>query len=127
VGSISQALFAKGNPDFDQVEAVTWQAAQVSIISVTNFAGRILIGLTADTVKSRLHYPRSFCITIVSILFILSQLTILVVDDVQHLWMGSFLLGLAYGSLFGLLPTVCLEWFGLGSHALTSLFKITVL
>jgi hypothetical protein len=28
--------------------------------------------------------------------------------------MSSALLGLAYGSLFGVFPTVCIEWFGLG-------------
>src|SRR5258705_2954433 len=93
VGSISQALLAKGNPSYDQAEAVAWQAAQVSAISLTNFAGRIVIGLIADIAKSRLHYPRSFCITIVTSLFVLSHFTILYVDDVQHLWKGSLLLG----------------------------------
>lgn len=44
VGSISQALFAKGNPDYDEVIASKWQAAQVSSISITNFGGRILMG-----------------------------------------------------------------------------------
>jgi hypothetical protein len=44
VGSMSQALFAKGNPAYDEVEASQWQAAQVSTISIMNFAGRIIIG-----------------------------------------------------------------------------------
>jgi hypothetical protein len=44
VGSISQALYAKGNPNYDELEASRWQAAQVSTLSICNFAGRILIG-----------------------------------------------------------------------------------
>lgn len=44
VGSISQALFAKDDPDYDEAVAARWQAAQVSAISITNFIGRILIG-----------------------------------------------------------------------------------
>jgi hypothetical protein len=38
-------LFAKGNPNYDEAAAVRWQATQVSYISITNFSGRILIGL----------------------------------------------------------------------------------
>jgi len=113
VGSISQALFAKGNPAYDEVEASVWQAAQVSIISIMNFSGRILIGITADFVKSRWRYPRSFCMTLVASLFILSQVIMMTTDDIHNLWRASALLGLAYGGLFGLLPTVCIEWFGL--------------
>ena len=45
VGSISQALFAKGDPEFDDRKAAQWQATQVSTISVTNCLGRILIGV----------------------------------------------------------------------------------
>lgn len=99
-----------------------WQAAQVSTVSLMNFSGRILIGIIADLVKSRLHYPRSFCITLVASLFILSQAVLYTMDDVRHLWIASALLGLAYGSLFGLFPTICIEWFGLGaSHSLLHL------
>ena len=45
VGSISQALYAKGNPNYDELEASRWQAAQVSTLSIFNFAGRIIIGM----------------------------------------------------------------------------------
>jgi hypothetical protein len=44
VGAIAQALFAKGNPNYDEVVASRWQATQVSAISITNFMGRIAIG-----------------------------------------------------------------------------------
>lgn len=113
VGSIAQALLAHRKPDFNEAESAIWQAAQVSAISLASFAGRILIGIVADMVKSRLHVPRSFCIPVMSALFILSQLSLVAINDVRHLWTASVLLGLAYGCWFGLLPTISIEWFGL--------------
>ncbi|KAI0030402.1 major facilitator superfamily domain-containing protein [Vararia minispora EC-137] len=113
VGSIAQALFSQGNPAYDPVAAATWQAAQVSAISLMNFAGRILVGIAADVAKSRFHAPRSYCMTLVACLFVLSQLILITTKDVTRLWIASACLGLAYGGLFGLLPTLCIEWFGL--------------
>lgn len=55
---------------------------------------------------------------LVSALFVLSQVAAIYQEDVEGLWKVSSLLGLAYGSLFGLAPMVVLEWFGLGElHA----------
>jgi len=113
VGSIAQALLAHSNPAYDEAESSTWQAAQVSTLSLANFCGRILIGIIADTAKSRLRVPRSFCMPLVATLFILSQLVLIVIGDVHHLWTASTLVGLAYGCWFGLLPTISIEWFGL--------------
>jgi MFS family permease len=73
-----------------------------------------LTGLAADITKNKLHRPRTYCVTFVAFLFIVSQIVLVIVDDVHNLWMSSALLGLAYGSLFGVFPTVCIEWFGLG-------------
>ncbi|KIJ58855.1 hypothetical protein HYDPIDRAFT_101889 [Hydnomerulius pinastri MD-312] len=113
VGSISQALYAKANPIYDDLEASKWQAAQVSTVSIGNFAGRILIGLISDFTRNRLHLPRAYCLCIVSSLFIVSQAFAIGITSVQSLWMASALLGLAYGSLFGICPTIVIEWFGL--------------
>ncbi|KAI0301892.1 major facilitator superfamily domain-containing protein [Multifurca ochricompacta] len=113
VGSIAQALFAHGNSAYDEADSSAWQAAQVSVLSLANCFGRILIGIAADTAKSRIRVPRSFCMPVVSALFILALLLLIVMDDVRHLWAASGLIGLAYGCWFGLLPTVSIEWFGL--------------
>jgi hypothetical protein len=115
VGSISQALYAKGNPNYDELESSQWQAAQVSTLSICNFAGRILIGLIADLFRYRLRLPRAYCFCIVSTLFVVSQLSVINVNNVAHLWKATALLGLAYGSLFGIAPTIIIDWFGL-SH-----------
>ena len=57
--------------------------------------------------------PRSFCISLVAALFVISQLAVYNVENVNNLWKASALLGVAYGSLFGLFPTITIEWFGL--------------
>jgi MFS family permease len=110
---MSQALYAKANPKYDEEVASRWQAMQVSSISVTNFLGRILIGLAADVAKNHLHVPRSYCLTLVSSFFLASQIFAASIQNVQNLWRASTLLGLAYGGVFGLFPTICIEWFGL--------------
>lgn len=42
-----------------------------------------------------------------------SQLAVLATSNVQHLWLVSAALGLAYGSLFNVIPMLVLEWFGM--------------
>jgi len=69
--------------------------------------------MTADLVKNRLHLPRSYCISLVAILFIISQIMAVLTDDVTDLWKASLALGLAYGSMFGLFPAIVFEWFGM--------------
>ncbi|CDO76364.1 hypothetical protein BN946_scf185011.g28 [Trametes cinnabarina] len=113
VGAISQALFANNNPDYDEVKAAQWQATQVSTISVMNCLGRILIGMIADFTKGKLGLPRSFCIILVAIMFVISQAMCYSIESVGDLWKASALLGVSYGGLFGLFPTLVIEWFGL--------------
>lgn len=115
-GSIAQALYADNNPDYDEVKSAQLQALQVSTISVMNCAGRILIGIIADITKNYFKLPRSFCISLVAFLFVISQIAVYMVEDVNNLWKASALLGLAYGSLFGLFPTITIEWFGLRKY-----------
>lgn len=70
-------------------------------------------GLIADFAKTQLRIPRSYCIVLVASMFIISQSELYSVDDVHDLWKASTLLGLAYGGLFSLFPTLVIEWFGL--------------
>lgn len=113
VGSISLALLAKSNPDYDQVEASKWQNTQVSTLSLGSFAGRILCGLISDFIRTKLHLPRAYSLCIVSSLFIASQVFAISVSSVGALWIATVSLGLAYGSLYGALPAIVIEWFGL--------------
>ena len=57
--------------------------------------------------------PRSYCLVLVSVIFFISQVATVSIDDIGHLWIASARVGLAYGGAFSILPTVCLEWFGM--------------
>ena len=114
VGSISQALFARGNPDFDTVLSAQWQATQVSLISIANCVGRIALGSAADFGKHQWGWHRSYWMSVISIIFILSQIFMFNVEDVSNLWLASVTLGFGYGGMFGLFPIIVIEGFGLG-------------
>ncbi|KAJ3885821.1 major facilitator superfamily domain-containing protein [Lentinula edodes] len=106
IGSMAQALYS-------EVDASQWQAAQVSTISFMNFSGRVLIGLLADFIKSRLGLPRSTLLIVVASIILSSQIVAAYIENVRVLWRASALLGLGYGSMFSLYATLCIEWFGL--------------
>lgn len=89
---------------------------QVSIISIANCLGRIFIGVSADFVKNTFQAPRSYCICFIATVFVLSQVTATQVEAVESLWYVSALLGFAYGCVFGVFPTIAIEWFGLGEY-----------
>lgn len=50
---------------------------------------------------------------LVAALFISAQLSALHTTHVEKLWIVSTNLGLAYGSLFNVVPMLVLEWFGM--------------
>ncbi|KAI5997360.1 major facilitator superfamily domain-containing protein [Pisolithus marmoratus] len=87
VGAITLALVAKSNPAYDETEASKQQGVQVSTLSVGNFVGRMLTGM--------------------------SQAFAIRVSNVSTLRMATATLGLAYGSLFGILSVIIIDWFGL--------------
>lgn len=78
------------------------------------------IGVTADFGKHR-GVRRAWCISIVATLFLISQLVGLGVRDVEHLQYAVILVGISYGGVFGLLPTIIIEWFGMGTQAFVPL------
>jgi hypothetical protein len=71
------------------------------------------VGLTSDFTKNYLGFPRSYCLSLVAILFIASQILAASIQDITELWKASAMVGLAYGSVFGIFPTMVIEWFGL--------------
>lgn len=78
--------------------------------------------MLADFTKSFLKLPRSFCLPLIACIFIISQITCYYVEDVGALWKASALLGAAYGAMFGLFPTIVIEWFGLRAFISTQYF-----
>ena len=52
-------------------------------------------------------------------------------NDVADLWKASIALGLAYGGMYGLFPTIAIEWFGIGGwyfnvYAINMLKSLTI-
>jgi len=136
VGSIALALYTNTSPAYDEIEASAWQTTQVSILSICNWAGRILIGissvsslallkplvgLVSDFMRTRLHMRRAYSLCIVSSLFIISQLAAISVSNINALWIASAMVGVAYGSCSGVLPSIVIEWFGLGECRISSI------
>jgi len=112
VGLMARALAFKDGTIPDEKEHMKWQTLQVSTLSITSCIGRIIIGVTADFVKHR-GMRRAWCIAIVATSFLISQLVGLGVQDIEHLQYVVALVGLSYGGVFGLLPTIIIEWFGI--------------
>ncbi|KAG8874508.1 hypothetical protein FRB97_008452 [Tulasnella sp. 331] len=117
-GSIAQALYLKEhNGQRDEEAESKWQAAQVSVTSVTNCLGRVIVGISADWAHNRWGSPRVYFATAVSTLFLISQVFLFNTTQVDRLWRASAALGLAYGGMFGLLPVITYEWFGLKHYS----------
>lgn len=94
------------------------QAHQVSAISLSNFSGRILIGLLSDWLVNQTlsSANRVWLLIVVTLLALVSQLFAAypeAISTVDSLFAISILTGLAYGTLFGVCPTLVFEWFGM--------------
>ena len=73
----------------------------------------LYVGVISDFAKNKFDIPRSYCLVLVSLTCCISQIIAVRVDHIADLWVASSVLGLGYGAVFSLLPTVCLEWFGM--------------
>ena len=69
--------------------------------------------MVSDFAKNKYGMPRSYCLVLVASILFISQVATGSIDDITHLWIASALLGTAYGAAFALVPTVCIEWFGM--------------
>ena len=79
--------------------------------------------MTADFAKHR-GIRRARWIPIVATLFLISQLVGLRVRDIEHLQYAVTLVGISYGGVFGLLPTIIIEWFGMGMYSRSFLSEL---
>lgn len=131
MGLIAQSLYAKATPVYDEVESFKFQTLQVSVVSVMNCVGRIsigeppwhtwgptgrmliCIGIFTDFAKRQIAVRRAYCISLVAMLFFISQLVAMTIVDVKELWKASLLVGFSYGAMFGLFPTITIDWFGM--------------
>lgn len=99
--------------------AVTYQALQVSIISFSNFLGRLLSGPASDLLHKRLKLSKIY-VVIFSLLFLtLGQVSLLISNKLDYLSLTSFLIGLSYGSIYGTMPSILADSFGSKNFATT--------
>lgn len=82
--------------------------------------------MIADFAKHK-GMRRARCISMVATSFLISQLIGLCIRDVEHLQYAVFLVGISYGGVFGLLPTIIIEWFGMGTQSHSLLLGLQVL
>lgn len=92
----------------------------VGIISVGSCFGRITSGYASDFLM-RSGYPRPLCLLITQIIMMLSCI-LLATGGVFFLYVGSALIGMAYGAYWTLAPAVLSEIFGMKPFAI--LYKI---
>jgi len=88
------------------------QAMHVSVLSVFSFLGRFCSGVGSDFIVKRLHASRTWCLAISSGIFMVAQLSAMVITNPHFLFIVSSFTGLAYGFAFGVFPSIIAETFG---------------
>ncbi|KAI8447082.1 major facilitator superfamily domain-containing protein [Phakopsora pachyrhizi] len=114
IGTIVETLYESEPNNGSQREMRGHQAAAVSMISLFNCLGRIFAGVVSDFLESRIKLRRVWWLTLISSLFLISQLLGLTyIDSLRGVPFLSGLVGFAYGNIYGTAPALVLEWFGL--------------
>lgn len=103
-------------------EVLVLQSHLVSILSVFNFLGRLVMGIASDYFIHRVPEcyrisHRVYFAVPCSALFLVSQLVASRAETPLGLMHAAGLTGLVYGMLFGLWPTLILEYFGIASFS----------
>jgi hypothetical protein len=84
----------------------------VSLISIWNYAGRIVSGFTSEILLTRYKFPRTLMVTVVLLLSCVGHLLI-AFGVPQSLYLASVLVGFCFGALWPLVYAVISEVFGL--------------
>ncbi|GAA5855572.1 hypothetical protein JCM9279_005124 [Rhodotorula babjevae] len=103
------------------------QSRLVSLLSVFNFAGRLLSGFLSDSLlhsppRPLPRVPRVAFLPFTASILVASQLVAFRTERAEHLWAATALTGLAHGCLFGISGIVGLERFGLKHFSQTNGF-----
>ncbi|PVH92949.1 MFS general substrate transporter [Periconia macrospinosa] len=112
IGHDVQALWNHYDPKLDKDFVVHRQLLHVSIISLCSFLGRLSSGIGSDIIVKKLGMSRFWCVAISATVFMLAQVCAIRIEDPHYLWAVSGLCGLAYGILFGVLPSLVVDAFG---------------
>lgn len=99
--------------------AVTYQALQVSIISFSNFLGRLVSGPASDLIHKKLKLNKIYVIVFSLFFLTMGQVSLLISNNLDYLSLTSFLIGLSYGSIYGTMPSIVADLFGSKNFATT--------
>lgn len=124
INNLGTVVTTLASPNEDPKSVARSQAHLVALLSVFNCAGRLLVGFLADTfthhAPERVRFARIWWLVATASGFAVSQVLAGQAERVEGLGglaLPTAVLGLAYGSLFGNMPVVCLERFGGASFA----------
>ncbi|RDA85602.1 hypothetical protein CP532_0887 [Ophiocordyceps camponoti-leonardi (nom. inval.)] len=113
IGNDVNALWKHFDHSVSKRFLVHQQQMHVSILSVCSFIGRLLSGVGSDYLVKRLGASRIWCLVVACIVFLAGQASALVVQNPHFLSLVSGFSGLGYGLLFGVLPSIVTEAFGI--------------
>lgn len=89
------------------------QALQVGVISVANFTGRILSGNLSDLFHHHWDIPRKWLLVLASLVSMAGHVMATFIGDPSHLYVVSMAVGLSYGMIYGVYPSIVSDTFGL--------------
>lgn len=117
IGFIVQAQVNSLSDDNNElIDTTSIQAAQVAIVSISSFFGRLSSGFLSDILKKRLNSQRMWTIFIASALMIIGSINIIRVDSKKHtlnnVYTSSIIFGYAFGAIFGSFPSIVADSFG---------------
>ncbi|CAG8614339.1 35130_t:CDS:2 [Gigaspora margarita] len=120
VGAIIKALYSSpSNPSLQNPESNIFKEIQelqnlhVSLLSISSCLGRILVGFFSDITKFMFNLRRiSFFILSGCLVAFGHFLAGFWVKSLDFLYPASILVGLGFGMMFSIAPTITNEWFG---------------
>lgn len=113
VGYCVRALLIQSEPQMDPSKIQTIQALQVALISITNFSFRLLSGFFSDVVSKHHDFQRLWLVVVSSTVGLITQIIAQYMQDAHYMWVLSLLTGSSYGLLFGVMPSIVGESFGM--------------
>jgi len=118
IGNDAQALWTYYDGKTSKEFILRRQLFHVSVISACSFIGRLCSGIGSDYLVKKLKSSRFWCLVAASSLFVIAQILALSIRDPHYLWLVSSISGLAYGTLFGVCPSLVVDAFGVAGFAL---------
>lgn len=113
VGFCVRALLSPSTTHIDPNKVQSVQALQVGVISLPNFAFRLLSGSLSDFVSRHYNFQRLWLVVLAGTISFITQITAQIMTNPHYVWILSLLTGSSYGLLFGVMPSIVGESFGM--------------